>query len=318
MLGLAVGDALGAIVELKTPGEFEPVTEMRQSETWSIPVGAYTDDTSQALCLSQSLIESGFNTSDQLQRYVNWWQDGYMSSTGACFDIGNGTRSALSHWMEHGYNDGQIPSPNSAGAGSIMRLAPLAIWAAHREELGFMARMSAGTTHGGREAVDAAWYFAEIMRIALLESDAADAAELKERVLQPDLETLDEGRFLLEFDPVLLPIAAGEYRTKSASDFHDNGYVVTCLESALWALSTTDNFADGMLTAVNLGRDADTRAAVYGQLAGAIYGVEAIPQDWIADLVHSELIGSIANKLMESPVRREYFDPDPDFEIVEF
>jgi ADP-ribosylglycohydrolase len=96
LLGLAVGDAIGTTVEFKPPGTFVEVTDMVGGGPFGLPVGAWTDDTSMALCLAESLVErGGFDPVDQLQRYVRWYREGHLSSTGTCFDIGNATRKAL-------------------------------------------------------------------------------------------------------------------------------------------------------------------------------------------------------------------------------
>nr|HPL68310.1 ADP-ribosylglycohydrolase family protein [Smithellaceae bacterium] len=126
LLGLAVGDALGTALEFKPPGSFTPITDMIGGGPFNLKPGQWTDDTSMSLCLAESLIECrGFNPRDQMERYVRWWREGYLSSTGTCFDIGNTTRTALATFMKTGNPlSGPIDS-YSAGNGSLMRLAPV-------------------------------------------------------------------------------------------------------------------------------------------------------------------------------------------------
>jgi ADP-ribosyl-[dinitrogen reductase] hydrolase len=96
MLGLAVGDALGTTLEFKPPGSFAPIEDIVGGGPFRLPAGAWTDDTSMALCLAESLLACGaFDAADQMRRYVRWYREGYMSATGRCFDIGNTTRAAL-------------------------------------------------------------------------------------------------------------------------------------------------------------------------------------------------------------------------------
>src|SRR3954451_9911081 len=96
LLGLAVGDAVGTTVEFMAPGTFEPLRDMVGGGPFGLPAGAWTDDTSMALCLAESLVErGGFDPVDQLERYLRWYREGYRSSIGRCFDIGNATRAAL-------------------------------------------------------------------------------------------------------------------------------------------------------------------------------------------------------------------------------
>lgn len=96
LIGLAIGDALGASVEFKSPGSFEPVTGYRSGGPFNLPAGYWTDDTSLALCSAISLIDcNGFNPQDHLERFRRWYREAYLSSTGTCFDIGNQTRNAI-------------------------------------------------------------------------------------------------------------------------------------------------------------------------------------------------------------------------------
>lgn len=126
LLGLAAGDALGTTLEFKRSGSFVPIDDMAGGGPFGLPPGHWTDDTSMALCLAESLVERrGFDPVDQLERYLRWYRQGHLSSTGRCFDIGNTTREAL-----HRFESTRQPycgstSPSSAGNGSIMRLAPV-------------------------------------------------------------------------------------------------------------------------------------------------------------------------------------------------
>src|ERR1700674_2729246 len=99
LIGLAVGDALGAAVEFKTPGSFAPVTGYRSGGPHGLKAGEWTDDTSMALALADSIASVGWDLNDQASRYVEWWQTGKYSVTGRCFDIGITTRSALSNFL---------------------------------------------------------------------------------------------------------------------------------------------------------------------------------------------------------------------------
>ena len=129
MLGLAVCDALGTTLEFASPGSFEPIADIVGGGPFALRPGEWTDDTSMALCLAASLVEAGaFDPLDQMGRYRRWWRDGYMSSTGRCFDIGNTTRAALQSFEETGEPWCGSEDPGAAGNGSIMRLAPVPIF----------------------------------------------------------------------------------------------------------------------------------------------------------------------------------------------
>jgi ADP-ribosyl-[dinitrogen reductase] hydrolase len=165
LLGLAVGDALGTPLEFKPPGSFTPITDMIGGGPFNLKPGQWTDDTSMALCLAESLIECrGFNPKDQMERYVRWWKEGHLSSTGACFDIGNTTRAALSAFLKTGNPLSGPTDPRSAGNGSLMHLAPVPMfYAKDPREAIEKSGQSPRTTHGAPAAVDACRYLGALI-----------------------------------------------------------------------------------------------------------------------------------------------------------
>jgi ADP-ribosylglycohydrolase len=280
MLGLAVGDALGAAVEFKPPGSFPPVTGMRGGGPFGLKAGQWTDDTSMALCLAESLIaRKGFDAKDQMSRYLRWYREGHHSSTGRCFDIGNTTRAALEAFERTGDPFSGPTDPDTAGNGSLMRLAPLPLFFSRVPEKAIeLAGESSRTTHGARAAVDACRYFA-----GLLVGCGVGAS--KEQLLSVRYCPVPGFWETHPLCPEVDAVARGSWRGKSAQDLPASGYVVDTLEAALWAFATADNFKDGCLKAVNLGNDADTTGAVYGQLAGAFYLDKAsVPEEWVDQL----------------------------------
>jgi ADP-ribosylglycohydrolase len=128
MLGLAAGDALGTTLEFQPRGTFEPIIDMVGGGPFGLEPGQWTDDTSMALCLAESLIEQNdFDPADQMQRYVRWWRHGHWSSTGRCFDIGNTVSHALRIFERTGEPLAGSTDPQSAGNGSLMRLAAVVL-----------------------------------------------------------------------------------------------------------------------------------------------------------------------------------------------
>jgi ADP-ribosyl-[dinitrogen reductase] hydrolase len=118
LLGLACGDAVGTTVEFCPRGSFSPVTDMTGGGPFGLEAGQWTDDTSMALCLAESLLEKdAFDPLDQMGRYLNWWRWGYLSSTGRCFDIGMTVRSALARYESTGEPYSGSSDPQSAGNG---------------------------------------------------------------------------------------------------------------------------------------------------------------------------------------------------------
>ncbi|MFT7325419.1 MAG: ADP-ribosyl-[dinitrogen reductase] hydrolase [Rhodoferax sp.] len=284
LLGLAVGDAIGTTVEFMPRGSFAPLTDMVGGGPFNLLPGQWTDDTSMALCLAASLIDHGFDTHDQMQRYALWHDEGYMSSNGRCFDIGNATSDALARFRQSGDPLAGSTRPDSAGNGSIMRLAPVPIYYQDTPEQAIqMSSRQSRTTHQAPECLAACRLFAEVLIRAL-------QGLTKENVLAPAQQGIPMSN-------ALMLIAAGEYKTKPETQIKGSGYVVQSLEAAFWCFWQTDNFKDCVLLAANLGDDADTTAAVAGQLAGAFYGESGIPEPWLQKLAMAAEIGQMAEQL---------------------
>jgi ADP-ribosyl-[dinitrogen reductase] hydrolase len=292
LLGLAAGDALGTTLEFQPPGSFAPVRDMVGGGPFRLAPGQWTDDTSMALCLAESLVErQGFDPADQLMRYLRWYREGYWSSTGQCFDIGGTVRAALQRFEKTHEPYPGSTDPGSAGNGSIMRLAPVPLFFASRPlEAIEKAAESSRTTHGAAAAVDACRYLGALLVGAV---NGADKTDLLAERYTPVPEYWEGQPLVAEIDE----IAAGSFKRRNPPEIQGTGYVVKSLEAALWAFYHSRSFEEGCLLAVNLGDDADTTGAVYGQLAGAVYGEGDIPQSWRSRLAQGERIVSLAERL---------------------
>lgn len=287
LVGLAVGDALGTSVETRRRGSFPALTDMSGGGPFELRPGQWTDDTAMALCLAASLLESdGFDPRDQMNRYCRWVDEGYMSSTGLAFDVGDTVFRALSAFHVSGDPYAGPTMPTSAGNGSLMRLAPVAMyfhpWIERAVEL---AGESSRTTHGAPECINACRIFAEILSRAL---GGASRSEILSPVSVGDVGEALQG------------IADMAFFSKGRADIQSTGYVVHTLEAALWCFCRTDSFEAAVLTAANLGDDADTTAAVCGQIAGAFYGMTQIPDAWLDRLAMREDIVALADRLREA------------------
>ena len=310
LLGLAVGGALGTTLEFKRPGTFMPINDMVGDGPFNLQPGQWTDDTSMALCLAESLLAcGGFDARDQIQRYVRWWQEGHLSSTGTCFDIGSTVAGALRRFLaQEEQTDGRAnpfagsTDPQTAGNGSLMRLAPVPLFFSARgpEKAIEEAGQSSRTTHGAAAAVDACRYMA-----ALILGTLAGAS--KESLLGP-LFTPAGAETIWQDRPPCGPVQAvanGSFRSKPSAQIRGTGYVVDSLEAALWAFDQSTTFEEGALLAVNLGDDADTTGAVYGQLAGAFYGASGIPAGWLAKVHLREYLTGVADRLFQRMIPSE-------------
>jgi ADP-ribosyl-[dinitrogen reductase] hydrolase len=238
-----------------------------------------------ALCLATSLMEKAkFDPKDQMDRYCRWRKEGYLSSNGRCFDIGNTVAAALNRYLKTDDSFAGSTDPGSAGNGSIMRLAPVPMF--YYPDLAAVIRYSAEssrTTHGAPECVDACRLLAGIIFRAL-------SGLAKEDVLFDESDSF-------QGEPKITLIARGNYRQKPVTEIHGTGYVVQSLEAALWCFLHSDTFESAILKAANLGDDADTTAAICGQVAGAYYGESGIPAKWLDRLVMRQEITKLADHL---------------------
>lgn len=290
LLGLAIGDALGAPVEHGfTSSEIAArADELRHMHDEAQFVkGVWTDDTSMALCLADSLLEcGGYDSWNVMDKYVKWMREGYRSY----FDYGEGigiqTADMLDKFAE---GDGLIRKEekrsDSAGNGTIMRLAPVVI-AAHEktsiEAVQHLASISARETHYSHEAEAGTEVFAVLLYNAVHEKD-------KKRII--DIAKYSSGQHYDAMLAKLLPLPDSEQLKDK------QGYIVYTLQIALWGLLSHDTFTNGMMAVMSLGGDVDTTMAVYGQLAGAYYGREAIPQEWQRDVYLGDEVVDLADRL---------------------
>lgn len=294
LLGLAVADAVGTTLEFRTPGTFEPIDDMVGGGPFGLKPGQWTDDTSMALCLATSLVECGrFDSRDQMKRYCRWWREGYLSSTGTCFDIGSTVSASLKRFEDTGDPFAGSADPSRGGNGSLMRLAPVPIFYAHDPAQAIeMSGESSRTTHGAPAAIDACRYFAGLIVGAI---HGAPKEELLSLLYAP-IPAYWEGHPLC---PQIREVAEGSFKRKSPPVIKGAGYVVRTMEAALWAFHNSDGFRGGCLMAANLGDDADTTAAVYGQIAGAFYGMAGIPREWLERLHVRDIIIGLADRLVD-------------------
>ena len=292
LLGLAVGDALGVSVEGLPAASFDPVDDLFGGGAFELEPGQWTDDTSMALCLAESLTDlGGFDLVDQLERYCMWYRRGRLSSNGRCFDIGVQNRESLGRYEMTGEAHCGPEHPLTAGNGSLMRLAPVPLFYARDPAVAIEhAGESSRSTHGAAEAVDACRFLAALILGAL---QGLDREELLEKTYEPVAELWTREPLA----PRIRDVAAGSYKKRNPPDIRGSSYVVDCLEAALWALYNSDNFRDGALLAVNLGDEAGSTGAVFGQLAGALYGENGIPVNWLGLLAKRSLIEELADEL---------------------
>jgi ADP-ribosyl-[dinitrogen reductase] hydrolase len=283
LLGLAVGDALGTTLEFRRRDTYAPLTDIVGGGPFHLSAGEWTDDTSMAICLAESLIAfPDLDERDLMDRFVRWRDHGENSVNGSCFDIGPTTSNALDHYLRTKNPIAGSRQANSAGNGSLMRLAPIALrW--HRDPDAAMigARRQSLTTHAADAAVEACAFFAKLLVLGIATGSKSAV------IAQASSPNVDVNA-----------VAGGSWK-RDRDDIRSTGYVIDTLEAALWSVSQSSSFEDAVLLAANLGDDADTVAAVTGQLAGSIWGITGTPKRWLAVLAQRERIEDLGRQLIE-------------------
>ena len=304
LVGLAVGDAVGTTNEFKVASTFKPITDMVGGGPFLLKPGQWTDDTSMALCLADSLLAKGhYDSFDVMERYQRWFSKGYRSSTDRCFDIGGQVRAALFDFEHEQRVPVTAERSNRAGNGAIMRLAPVVIAGfEHREirEIVVTAGLSARETHYSVEAEAATEVFAALLVGALL-------GWAPEHIINVGWASTGHA-----FDEMAARVISTDPAERASWESETSGYIVHGLRLAVHGLLDFPSFKDATLAIANMGGDADTNAAIYGQLGGAYFGIEAIPASWRSTLHQGEEIDALARALVDlrlkPPVTR--FDED--------
>lgn len=322
--GVFVGDAIGTTLE------FQPKLSRRQAEArwhdditgggpFDLEPGDWTDDGAMTLCLANALSWETppiMDVGRQLEYYLRWQDEGWCSSNGRCFDIGNQTDQALAHF-DATASPTAPETPQGQGNGALMRAVPVPIWLLRwaetapddmaapeagldvavpwREQLAnlfsssvkqdgrFQARAAScarvcAATHNSPVCVIAAVIYSELVYHALLGSS-------RQQLLDLGVKLVSEAQpHFPEFGLVLRALTS----QLAWEQLEPTGWVIHSLSVACWALATCDSFAKGMTEVVNLRGDADTNGAIYGGLAGAHFGIDTIPGKWRARLKHRE------------------------------
>lgn len=287
LIGLAICDALGIAVESLSIRQFKPITGMLGGGRFNLKPGEWSDATALALCVAESLIESnGFNESDLMNRFLMWCNNGHLSCTGTCVGIEYSISRALEVFEQTGKPISEVLKSYSADNTSLVRVAPIAMYYRKNYEAAIrFAEKNSLLTHCSKTADDACKYFTGILIGAL--------SGVNKKMLLSDLYSPVPGLWKKEkLQPAIESIASGSFKRRYPPSIKSTNYVVDSLEAALWAFYRSANFREGALMLANLGDDSSTTCAIYGQLAGAVYGVSDIPTDWLKKL-------SMKNKIEE-------------------
>ena len=304
-LGLAIGDALGHPYEFDYSSrlireEMDVVRHMHDINqdygfNFSAELkGNWTDDTSMALCLADSLIEkNGYDSYDIMEKFSKWFFEGYRTFFPIGFGVGTQTADALLTYQRNKIIKKDSEKSDSIGNGCIMRLTPivLANYDNDPDEVIYAARLSCRETHDSIGAIAITELMAASLYLLLHGSNKKDLLT-KSMNLVKDKESITFLNSVQEFHNAI--------ESKKGDELCDlGGYALDCYNIAMWGLINFDSFMYGMLGVIGLGGDTDTNAAVYGQLAGAYYGYDLIPEEWIKDVYLGNEITKLADKLVE-------------------
>ena len=299
MLGLAIGDALGVPVEFRdrTTLKRHPVVDMREFGSHHQPKGTWSDDSSLAFCLAESLIENPqIDTEDIGKRFCRWFKEGYLTPHGRVFDIGMATTFAIRRLL-NGYPAIMAggSDEDSNGNGSLMRILPLSFVLKNKNltERFEITDCVSSITHAHVRSVIACFYYIEF---ALQLLEGKEKFEIY-KALQPTILDFLEQRDIRESEIKLFkPILKENIWERKEENIRSSGYVVNTLHASIWCLMTSETYEETVLKAVNLGDDTDTTGAVAGGLAGILYGFNKIPTQWVHELVKSNEIVDLSNR----------------------
>lgn len=326
LIGLAVGDALGAPVEFGYSSE--DIVGLgdkigRFQDSFAGPAGTWTDDTSMALCLADSLLAcGGYDSYDIMERYCRWMNEGYRTRDGKpAIDVGNQTRKALVAYRRDRIIHRGSPRTDSAGNGAIMRLAPIVLAASRDNNLAGsdnirLSALSCRETHDSFMAMACTGVFAVALDYEL-HYGQSDWHMMRGTVLWPTVRApYDQSEYAGKIEELI-----ARSNDKDGDGLKNlGGYIADALTIALWGLKNFESFEDGMLAVIRLGGDTDTNAAIYGQLAGAHYGYHAIPEKWRENVYLSHELVQIADDLLKMkgcPIIKTRFEDDKDFNKLE-
>ena len=298
--GLAIGDALGVPVEFENRGSFH-VSDMVGFGTYNQPPGTWSDDTSLTLALLEHLAEKS-SLNQLMEKFAKYHREGYLTPYGECFDIGIATSNAIDRYLL-GYSKEQWGGKTEwdNGNGALMRISPLALLLQNEDD--FSCRVEfiekyTQITHGHPRSILASIIYIQLLIEILQNKELKIALENVCRVVNNLVESNKD--YKEEFDKYYRELFLENFLNKKEEEIQSTGYVVDTLKAAIWSLGNSSDYKSAVLKAVNLGSDTDTVGAITGTLAGAMYGLESIPFEWIDTLASKEIIDKKINAFVET------------------
>ena len=298
LFGVAVGDALGVPVEFKSRERIakNPVSDMMGFDTYYMPPGTWSDDSSLTFCLAEALTHD-FDINVIANNFVKWLYENYWTPHGKVFDIGIATKHAIAQiatGTEPQHAGGKDERSN--GNGSLMRILPLLFYIHDKpiDERFEITKQVSSITHGHIRSVISCFIYLEFAKMLLEGKEKFEAY----KTLQTDMYNFLAGKSISHSEISLFHrLLQDNIYHLTEDNISGSGYVLHTLEASIWCLLTTGNYKDAVLKAVNLGEDTDTTGAVTGGLAGLLYGFECIPHQWLTSLARYEDIMDLTERL---------------------
>lgn len=299
IFGVCIGDALGVPVEFNKRETLKsfPVENMREFGSWNQPKGTWSDDSSLTLCIAEQLTK-GYDLEKIGESFVKWVKYGHWTAHGRLFDIGGTTRHSIARLIkgESARFSGNIFEEDN-GNGSLMRTLPLAFYLKDEENIEIVyqtVKEVSSITHGHFRSVFACFIYV-IFAIELINGkDKKEAYHLTQKKAWEFAEIQGFNPKEIQLFDRVLKNDISDYQEDTISS---GGYVLHSLEASLWCLLNSENYAEAVLKAVNLGEDTDTTGAITGGIAGIYYGFENIPEEWVEVLVRKRDIEKLCEKL---------------------
>lgn len=294
IIGHAIGDAMGVPTEfcIREKLQKHPVTKMIGFGQHDVPAGCFSDDTSMELALIDSYVNKGkFDYDDIMTNFYYWLHDAKFTATDEVFDAGRTCIQAIIN-----YTKGLEPlkcglkGENNNGNGSLMRILPVALYSYYKklkdDEIVSLTNDISSLTHAHEISKLGCYIYVRYIMFLL---DGLSKIEAYDRIQKLEYkeyskESLEKYSRILKENIKKVPL----------DDISSSGYVVDTLEASLWCLLVHDNFEDTILEAINLGNDTDTIAAITGSMAGIIYGINSMPEEWLNTLIKKDYVLNLA------------------------
>lgn len=307
LYGFIVGDAFGVPVEFKDREELEknPVVDMLEFGTHSVPKGTWSDDTSMTLATMDSLSsKNSIDYNDMMDKYLDWSRNAMYTATDSVFDMGITTQKALYNYYSKKDNPVScgLTDVRSNGNGSLMRIMPVCLYLSvnnyNEDDKVKIINDTSSLTHAHEISKMGCYIYNKFIESLLNGKDKYESYK--------DICSIDYSKYYSKDTiDIYKRILDGNLKSIDIKDISSSGYVISTLEAVLWTILNTDTFKDSIIKSVNLGKDTDTVGAITGSLAGIIYGINGIPKEWLDVIPKKDYLDNLINSFDKTILNRK-------------